>query len=68
VSKETGGSSTPPRAEQGRIAEVVGRQRDALLATEEQLTTQIDRLCEYRQALVSAAVAGQVDLTAEAAA
>ncbi|MGE0023940.1 MAG: restriction endonuclease subunit S [Hyphomicrobium sp.] len=54
---------TPPHAEQSRISEVVGRRCDALVSIQERLTTQIDRIREYRQALISAAVTGQLDAT-----
>lgn len=58
----------PPLAEQNRIATLIGEQSkltDKLIAAEQ---ATVERLREYRQALVSAAVTGKLDIPAETAA
>lgn len=52
----------PPKAEQMRIEEVVRRDLEAIQATEGSLKDAISLLQEYRTALISAAVNGQIDI------
>ena len=58
----------PPIAEQQAIAEAVQIDLAALRSISDSIHRQLDLLREYRQALISAAVTGQIDVTDEAAA
>jgi type I restriction enzyme S subunit len=60
--------SWPPVSEQQRIAQYLDEALGAISLVEEQVSLQTIRLREYRQALISAAVTGQIDVTREAAA
>ena len=52
----------PPMKEQSAIEDAVAARTTNALAVEAKLTSQIDRLQEYRQALITAAVTGQLDI------
>ena len=58
----------PPKQEQIIIAEYLDNQSAGLGRLEAALGQQVERLQEYRQALITAAVTGQLDIPAEAAA
>jgi len=58
----------PALAEQRRIAELVVSALDRTARVQHPLLAQIARLQEYRQALISAAVTGQIDVSEEVAA
>ena len=60
--------SAPPIAEQSHIATVLDAHECGFLHVVRELKTQIEKLHEYRQALITAAVTGQIDVTKEAAA
>lgn len=60
--------SFPPIEEQRRIARYLTAKLEAISETESKVRTQLDRLREYRQALITAAVTGQLDLSSEGAA
>lgn len=53
----------PPPEEQSEVATVTNRRLGRLHAMEDVIRVQIDRLNEYRQALITAAVTGQLDIT-----
>ena len=53
---------TPPDTEQDLILKSLGRDLARLARTEGMVSHQIDRLKEYRQALITAAVTGQLDI------
>lgn len=52
----------PPCAEQCKIAEHLNRASEQIRAAQELITSAIERLREYRSALITAAVTGQLDL------
>jgi type I restriction enzyme, S subunit len=58
---------TPPRAEQSRIADQLARHTRGIDATVDAVRHQLDRLREYRQALITAAVTGKLDVSKETA-
>jgi len=58
----------PPIGEQERLMAALDDQVGRIELVEERLGTALDRLREYRQALITAAVTGQLDLSSEAAA
>ena len=58
----------PPLAEQAAVAAEARRLRERIGGIESRAEQQLDRLREYRQALITAAVTGQLDLSSEAAA
>ena len=58
----------PPSEEQRSIVAWLGDRLEALDRSDQAVRDQLDRLREYRQALITAAVTGQLDLSAEAAA
>lgn len=62
------GIPLPPIEEQRSIAVEALRQTEGMDAAANKVGSQIDRLQEYRQALITAAVTGQLDITEEAAA
>ena len=51
----------PPLAEQREIVSHIGEELALLTQTEAQITTSIARLTEYRSALITAAVTGQIE-------
>ncbi|MEM9597026.1 MAG: restriction endonuclease subunit S [Acidobacteriota bacterium] len=55
-------TAIPPMPEQRQIVEYVESATGSFRAIQEKLQTQIDRLREYRQALITAAVTGQLDI------
>lgn len=55
---------TPPRAEQARIASYLDGLVGSLAALREHSLAHVARLREYRSSLISAAVTGQIDLSA----
>lgn len=55
----------PPHEEQGEIVEFVERISRQTDAVQDRLRRQIDKLREYRQTLISAAVTGQIDVRRE---
>jgi type I restriction enzyme S subunit len=55
----------PPRAEQHKILYWLAPRFDKIDTTTDRLQQQIDRLREYRQALISAVVTGKIDVTKE---
>lgn len=57
----------PPVAEQRGIADVLDHAAEAILAIERRIARQVEYLLEYRQALISAVVTGQIDVSGEAA-
>jgi hypothetical protein len=57
----------PTMSEQLAIVRFIRGAVTALLRAEDLVATQIDRLREYRQALISGAVTGQIDVSSEAA-
>lgn len=57
----------PPVEEQDRIVLRVEAQVKVLSAAAERTAASVERLREYRQALISAGVTGQIDVTTEAA-
>lgn len=52
----------PPLEEQKRIVEALDRQNDEIEALIVKIIVAIDRLQEYRTALISAAVTGKIDV------
>jgi type I restriction enzyme S subunit len=50
----------PPHNEQKKIAERIENAETSNKEAEQKISTQIDRLHEYRQALITAAVTGQL--------
>ncbi len=58
----------PPIDEQRRIAEYLSAKLETISAAARRVQTQLGRLREYRQALITAAVTGQLDLSSEVAA
>ena len=58
---------TPPLDEQKRISDYVAAETHGFDEVAECVVEQIDRLQEYRQALITAAVTGQLDIPEEAA-
>lgn len=54
------------RDEQVRRATVAGKERDRIIRVQKSTETSIDRLKEYRSALITAAVTGQIDVAAYA--
>ena len=52
----------PPKAEQDRICEMYREQSASLVASRHKASASIDRLREYRSALITAAVTGQIDV------
>lgn len=58
----------PPLAEQDAIVAEVERRASQAQAVADRLIASIDKLREYRQALITAAVTGQLDVTRERAA
>jgi type I restriction enzyme S subunit len=61
------GVPLPPIAEQGRIVEFLVRETESTDRLVTRIRTAIALLREYRTALISAAVTGQIDVSAEAA-
>ena len=57
----------PPHAEQVRIADAIDERTSVMTGAASRTETSIDRLREYRQALITAAVSGQLDVTDERA-
>ena len=57
----------PPRSEQRAIADYLDDLSDRTAATSHSLTRQIDLLAEHRQALITAAVTGALDMSKVAA-
>lgn len=57
----------PPKAEQVAIAAFLNARLDGDLASNKVVTKQISLLQEYRQAIITAAVTGQLDISEEAA-
>jgi type I restriction enzyme S subunit len=57
----------PPRAAQDRLLERLTEQRSVLTALRTRLEQQVDRLREHRQALITAAVMGDLDRSRNAA-
>ena len=55
----------PPRSEQNSIAAFLTAQLDAFADTRRAVERQLDRLQEYRQALINAAVTGRLDIPTE---
>ena len=53
----------PPASEQNSIAEVVGKVHTQTQRAMESLRTSVAKLGEYRQALITAAVTGKIDVT-----
>lgn len=58
---------TPPLPEQRKIADVVRSKTAALDATADKVREQLLRLREYRQALITDAVTGRIEISTEAA-
>jgi len=58
----------PPTAEQAKIAEYLDREAGRLDTLSQRVQAMIEKLREYRQALITAAVTGQLDVTSGAAA
>ena len=56
----------PPREEQQALADHLDSQLQQMAGIEERLTSQITKLQEYRQTLISAAVTGKIDVTKDA--
>lgn len=56
----------PPKEEQKAIANRLDSELKRLAGIEKRLTSQIAKLQEYRQTLISAAVTGKIDVTKEA--
>lgn len=56
----------PPREEQAQLACILSDGEQRLRSVSTQIGSQIERLREYRQALITAAVTGKIDLTAAA--
>ena len=56
----------PPREEQDEIVESIQRATDSLDPATDKLSRQLELLIEYRQALITAAVTGQIDFAAQA--
>ena len=64
-------ASNRPRSEPGptsSIADEALRRTEGMDTVEENVGIQIERLLEYRQALITAAVTGQLDIASEAVA
>ena len=57
---------TPPEPEQASIAKALGSQEKRINKLGAKLTEQLNLLAEYRQALITAAVTGQLDVEAAA--
>lgn len=57
----------PPLVEQTAIADYLDRETAKLVALEEKVQSAIDRLQEYRTALITAAVTGKIDVRKDAA-
>jgi type I restriction enzyme S subunit len=57
----------PPGDEQRRISDLLGEQTARLVEIEAKLEVNCERLREYRQALITAAVTGKIDVSKEAA-
>jgi len=57
----------PPKAEQIAIAAFLDARLDRFLSSSRAVTEQIERLREYRQAVITAAVTGQLDVGEEVA-
>lgn len=53
----------PPRDEQAVIAQYIDNHFGAFRDAERTVLTQTERLAEYRQALITAAVTGQLDVS-----
>ena len=53
----------PPKREQLAIGESIRHRTSALQGAIQRLSVQLDKLSEYRQALITAAVTGQIDVT-----
>jgi type I restriction enzyme S subunit len=58
--------ATPPSSEQQSISRIVDENLKQCRAAAGKIQSQIDRLQEYRQALITAAVTGQLDIEAAA--
>jgi type I restriction enzyme S subunit len=56
---------TPPPAEQTKIAEYITQRTRIVDRTLDAVQQQLDRLREYRQALITAAVTGKIDVSKE---
>ena len=54
--------AVPPRTEQNDISRVVGRVVATIVKATENLTVQLALLAEYREALITAAVTGEIDV------
>ena len=57
---------TPPSGEQLLIGQALANKTHTVDQLESKLSAQLDMLAEYRQALITAAVTGQIDVTADA--
>jgi type I restriction enzyme S subunit len=57
----------PPLEEQERLADALGRHTTRIDQTADAVARHIDKLREYRQALITAAVKGKIDVSTEAA-
>jgi type I restriction enzyme S subunit len=57
----------PPLHEQDRLRNGIRSANDSATRTRDAVQRQVDTLREYRQALISAAVTGQIDVSNEAA-
>lgn len=58
----------PPEKEQRQLADTLDRRARESVSLERKVSTQLAALFEYRQALISTAVTGQIEVTSEAAA
>lgn len=56
---------TPPRSEQAEIGRYLSERTGTIDRLESLIATQIGKLNEYRQALITASVTGQIDIAAE---
>jgi type I restriction enzyme S subunit len=54
----------PPKNEQQVIVQYLQREIDKIAQLQREVETAIDRLTEYRQALITSAVTGQIDVRA----
>ena len=57
----------PPKKEQEDIVQAINKQNENTVLLENHLLASIERLKEYRTALISAAVTGKIDILEEAA-
>ena len=56
----------PPPAEQNRIVEQLNQALSSTDKLDAKVREAVERLCEYRTALISAAVTGKIDVREEA--